>query len=55
MERIACQVGALAKDAGLSSGVAASAMMLTPAKYTKYVKQFARPTECHKIKCGSLF
>jgi hypothetical protein len=54
MERIACQVGAVAKDAGLSTPLASSAMFLAPKKYAKYAKQFALPSECSKIKCGNL-
>jgi len=55
MERVACQVGALAADAGLSRTVAASALMMAPSKYAKYAKQFAVPTSCHKLKCGTMF
>lgn len=55
MERVACQVGALARDAGLSQSLSASALLMAPSKYAKYAKQFALPHNCSKIKCGSLF
>ena len=54
MERVACQVGGLAKDAGFDNMVSAM-QLFSPAKYQKYVKRFSNPTNCHKIKCGSLF
>ena len=55
IERIACQVGALAQDAGLDNTISNMAVFMAPAKYTKYVKQFAKPSHCEKIKCGNMF
>jgi len=55
IERVACQVGALAQQAGIDGKLSAMAMMMAPAKYTKYVKQFAMPSHCEKIKCGNMF
>jgi len=53
LERVACEVGAIAKDAGLNNSLATTAAFLVPSKYTKFAKQFARSKNCHKIKCGS--
>jgi len=55
MERIACQIGAIAKDAGLSSSMSAGALLMTPAKYQKYAKHFFRAEKCEKIKCHPRF
>merc|ERR1711874_21946 len=44
MERVACDVGGLANDAGFDT-----------TKYSKYMKQFASAKNCHKLKCGNLF
>jgi len=53
MERVACEVGGLARDAGLDNTIASAASLMVPAKYSKLAKQFASPKNCHKIKCGS--
>ena len=53
IERIACEVGGLARDAGLDNTVATVGALMVPAKYSKLAKQFASPRNCHKIKCGS--
>jgi hypothetical protein len=51
LERIACQIGGLARDAGLSSSMSTGALLMAPTKYRKYAKQFAKPQNCEKIKC----
>ena len=57
MERIACEVGGLAADFGLTqsptfklaySGFARFA----PSKYKSYFMQFHNGKDCHRIKCG---
>jgi len=53
MERVACEVGGIARDAGLDNTIATAASLMVPARYTKLAKQFASPKNCHKIKCGS--
>lgn len=55
MERIACDVGALAKGAGFDASLVSAASFVAPKKYTRYMKQFASPKSCHKIKCGNMF
>ncbi len=49
------QIGAIAKDAGLSSSMSAGALLMTPAKYQKYAKHFFRAEKCEKIKCHPRF
>ncbi|XP_071748852.1 uncharacterized protein [Lepeophtheirus salmonis] len=54
MERIACEVGGIAKDFGLnSSPVTKMIDPLVTKKYKTYYKQFASGRNCQKIKCGS--
>merc|ERR1712180_314687 len=53
LERVACEVGGLARDAGLDNSLATTAAFLVPSKYSKFAKQFASPKNCQKIKCGS--
>lgn len=56
MERIACELGGLASDVGLKdNSIAKMADPFVPAKYKSYYKQFKAGTNCHKIKCGSIF
>ena len=55
LERVACDVGALASDAGLDTSLASMASIMVPGKYSKYAKSFASAKNCSKIKCGSLF
>merc|ERR1712227_823440 len=55
LERVACDVGALASDVGLDTSLASMASIMVPGKYSKYMKQFATAKNCHKIKCGNLF
>merc|ERR1712062_87945 len=55
MERVACDVGGLANDAGFDTTMAHMASVMMPNKYSKYMKQFASAKNCHKLKCGSLF
>jgi len=54
MERIACEVGGLAQDMGIST-MAKMADPLVPRKYKAYYKQFTNGSNCKKIKCGSFF
>merc|ERR1712018_472237 len=54
MEKIACEVGALAGDVGLTQSPALKlAEGFMPSKYKTYYKQFATGKDCHKIKCGT--
>merc|ERR1711971_742019 len=53
VERIACEVGGIARDAGLDQNLVTAASYMVPTKYTKYAKQFATSRKCEKIKCGS--
>ena len=55
MERVACQVGGMTRDAGIDQSLVGAAALIAPAKYQKYIKRFSNPTNCHKIKCGTLF
>jgi len=55
MERVACDVGGLANDAGFDTTMAHMASVMVPNKYSKYMKQFASAKNCHKLKCGNLF
>jgi len=54
MERIACEVGGLAADVGLTQSPALKlASGFVPSKYKSYYKQFQSGKDCHKIKCGT--
>merc|ERR1712008_576360 len=54
MEKIACEVGALAGDVGLTQGPALKlAGGFVPSKYKTYYKQFTAGKDYHKIKCGT--
>merc|ERR1711936_1542546 len=54
MEKIACEVGALAGDVGLTQNPAVKlASGFMPSKYKTYYKQFVSGKDCHKIKCGT--
>jgi hypothetical protein len=54
MERIACEVGGLAADVGLTQSPAIKlAGGFVPSKYKNYYKQFASGKDCQKIKCGT--
>lgn len=54
MERIACEIGGLAQDVGLTqSPVTKLAEGFVPSKYKAYYKQFQSGKNCQKIKCGT--
>merc|ERR1712172_31987 len=54
MEKIACEVGALAGDVGLTQSPALKlAGGFVPSKYKTYYNQFTTGKDCHKIKCGT--
>jgi len=54
MERIACEIGGLAADVGLTQSPAVKlASGFVPSKYKNYYKQFQRGKDCQKIKCGT--
>jgi len=54
MERIACEIGGLAADVGLTQSPAVKlAGGFVPSKYKAYYKQFASGKDCQKIKCGT--
>ena len=55
MERVACEVGGLAADAGLSPKMLSMATPFVPQKYSKMMKTFSTGKDCHKIKCGKIF
>merc|ERR1711893_397297 len=40
LERVACDVGAMASDAGLDTSLASVASVMVPSKYSKLMKQF---------------
>merc|ERR1711879_811243 len=54
MERIACEIGGLAADVGLTQSPSVKlAGAFVPSKYKNYYKQFANGKDCQKIKCGT--
>jgi len=54
MERIACEIGGLAADVGLTQSPAIKlAGGFVPSKYKNYYKQFSSGKDCQKIKCGT--
>lgn len=55
MERVACEVGGIVSEAGVSSNIMRAAEPFVSKKYSKLMKQFSAGKDCHKIKCGSLF
>merc|ERR1711881_529326 len=55
MERVACEVGGIAADAGINKGMTKVAGSFVPKKYQKMMKNFNSARDCHKIKCGSFF
>jgi len=55
MERVACEVGGIAADAGINKGMTKVAESFVPKKYQKMMKNFNSAKDCHKIKCGSFF
>merc|ERR1712072_1008033 len=53
MERIACEVGGLVSDAGISKSMAKMAGQFVPKKYAKMMKTFNHGKDCKKNnKCG---
>jgi len=52
MERIACEVGGIVDDTGLSKNLFNVAEGFVPQKYSKMMKRFNNAKDCHKIKCG---
>lgn len=53
VEKITCEVGSLARDAGLTQNVIFRlAGGFIPYKYKTYYKHFVYGDNCHKIKCG---
>merc|ERR1711971_1029720 len=53
VEKITCEVGSLARDAGLTqNAVFRLAGGFIPYKYKTYYKHFVYGDNCHKIKCG---
>lgn len=55
MERVACEVGGIVADAGISKKMFSMAEPFVPLKYSKVMKNFNNAKDCHQIKCGSLF
>jgi len=54
MEKIACELGGMAKDLAVAE-VPAFVEPFIPAKYSAYYKQFKAGADCDKIKCGKQF
>jgi len=53
MERVACEVGGLAEDAGISKSLTKASEAFLPKKYTKMMKNFNHGKDCSKNnKCG---
>jgi len=52
MERVACEVGGIVDDAGISKNLMNVAGGFVPMKYSKMMKSFSNAKDCHKIKCG---
>lgn len=52
MEKIACELGVMAKDL-TASPVAGMITPFVPKKYAHYYKQFTAGANCDKIKCGN--
>merc|ERR1719270_39088 len=52
MERVACEVGGIAADAGVNKGMTKLAESFVPKKYQKMMKNFNSAKDCHKIKCA---
>jgi len=54
IEKITCEVGGLAYDAGVTSHPFLKLVVpFVPGKYEKYVKHFIYANNCHKIKCSA--
>jgi len=54
LEKITCEVGGLAYDAGVTSSPFLKLLVpFVPGKYEKYVKHFVYAENCHKIKCSA--
>jgi len=54
IEKITCEVGGLAYDAGVTSHPFLKLVVpFVPTKYGKYVKHFVYAQNCHKIKCSA--
>jgi len=51
MEKIACELGGMAKDL-TASPVTSLVEPFVPTRYSQYYKQFKAGTNCDKIKCG---
>jgi len=54
MEKIACELGGMAKDL-TASPVTSLVEPFVPAKYSQYYKQFKAGKDCGKIACGKAF
>jgi len=53
MERVACEVGGLAEDAGISKSLTRASEAFLPKKYNKMMKNFNHGKDCSKNnKCG---
>lgn len=53
MERVACEVGGIVADAGVSKNVFQVAEGFAPRKYKKMIKNFTEGKNCEKIQCGA--
>lgn len=53
LERVACEVGGLADDAGISKSLTKAAESYLPKKYNKMMNKFNHGKDCSKNnKCG---
>jgi len=55
MERIACEMGGIVADAGISKDIFKAAAPLVTGKFSSAMKQFNNAKDCKKIKCGTFY
>jgi len=55
MERIACEMGGIVADAGISKDIFKAAAPLVSGKFSSAMKQFNNAKDCKKIKCGTFY
>lgn len=55
MERIACEMGGIVADAGISKDIFKAAAPLVSGKFSAAMKQFNYAKDCKKIKCGTFY
>jgi len=55
LERIACEMGGIVADAGISTEIFRTAAPLVSGKFSSAMKSFNNAKDCRKMKCGTLF